>query len=420
MLYIKLSKNQLRKAVASALAAALLTLAFVPAALAQEGAGPVTMREAPPDATTFRLELVAGGFTRPLGLTNAGDDSGRLFLLEQGGVVHIIEGGEVLPQPFLDVSSLLPDDARGGGYSERGLMGMVFHPNYAENGRFFIHYTDQLGTSVIAEYRVSADPNTADPASERQLLRVDHPYRNHNGGQLAFGPDGYLYIAMGDGGSANDPLGHGQNPFSLLGTIMRIDVDNVAGNEPYSIPESNPFADGVDALPEIWAIGLRNPWRFSFDRATGDLYIADVGQNAWEEINFVAAGDRGGMNFGWNAYEGAHRLSGGAEPSPDMVPPVVEYGHGEGCSVTGGYVYRGEAIPELEGVYLYGDWCTGFVWGAYRDAAGAWQSVRLMQTQRSITSFGEDEQGELYLVDDGGRGDNQGSVLRFVPSDSGS
>ena len=385
----------------------LFALMIAPAASGQEE--PVVTRDAPPDPTAFRLEEVAGGFRRPLYLTHAGDGSGRLFVVEQGGKIWILQDGERLDAPFLDVSGLVSPEALGAGYTERGLLGLAFHPDYAENGRFFVHYTDQNGNTAVVEYAVSADdPNLADPGSARVIFQTDQPFGNHNGGQIEFGPDGDFYIALGDGGSAGDPLGNGQNRFSPLGKILRIDVDNAAGDAAYRIPEDNPFADGAEGLPEVWAYGLRNPWRFSFDRATGDLYIGDVGQGDWEEISFQAAGSAGGLNFGWNVVEGTHPFEGVA--APDMTPPIVEYSHADGCSVTGGYVYRGKAIPDLKGVYLYGDWCSGVLWGAYRDSAGAWQSVRLLETSRAISSFGEDEAGELYLVD------HNGPVLRFAPA----
>jgi glucose/arabinose dehydrogenase len=292
-------------------------------------------------------------------------------------------------------------------YTERGLLGLAFHPDYANNGLFFIDYTDQNGNSVIARYHVSADdPNKADPSSATQLLYVQQPFANHNGGDLAFGPDGYLYAAFGDGGSGGDPQGNGQNPSTLLGSILRLDVNAADG---YAVPDSNPFAGSGSARPEIWAWGLRNAWRFSFDRTTGDLYIADVGQNNWEEVNFQPASSAGGQNYGWNAYEATHVYSG-QPPASDVVMPILEYDHGGGrCSITGGYVYRGEQIPGLQGYYFYGDWCSGTIWAAQRDNAGDWSTTVSLQSGRQISSFGEDEAGELYLVDYGG------AVLRFEP-----
>jgi glucose/arabinose dehydrogenase len=308
---------------------------------------------------------------------------------------------------FLDVSDLVSREARGNSYTERGLLGLAFHPDYAENGLFFIDYTDQNGNTVVARYHVSADdPNQADPSSAVQLLYVQQPYANHNGGDMAFGPDGYLYIALGDGGSGGDPQGNGQNLRTLLGKILRLDVNVGDG---YVIPETNPFVGNDAARPEIWAWGLRNVWRYSFDRATGDLYMADVGQDQWEEIDFQPAASAGGENYGWNAYEATHIYSGQA-PAADVVMPVLEYEHTNGwCSVTGGYVYRGEQMPGLQGYYLYGDWCTGTIWAARQDNAGHWTAVISLESGRQISSFGEDEAGELYLVDYGG------TVLRFEP-----
>lgn len=378
-------------AVALALAGLIPTL---PAARAQ-GAG-------------FELESVASGFNRPLYLTHAGDGSGRLFVVEQGGVIWVLQDGQRLETPFLDVSDRISPEALGGGYSERGLLGLAFHPDYAENGVFFINYTDRNGTSVTSRYRVSADdPNRADPASEEQLLLVEEPFANHNGGHLAFGPDGYLYLGLGDGGSAGDPQNNAQNLGTLLGTILRLDVN---ADEGYAIPEDNPFVADENARPEIWAWGLRNPWRFSFDRETGDLYIADVGQNEWEEVNFQPASSPGGENYGWNAYE-ASQIYSGQPPAADPVMPIAEYSHSGtgGCSITGGYVYRGEALPALAGVYFYGDWCTGTIWSATAGEGGVWDAQVALESGRRISSFGEDEAGELYVVD------YDGEILRFAP-----
>jgi len=354
----------------------------------------------------YQLVEVASGFSRPLYVTYAGDDSGRLFVVEQSGKIRIIDGGTVLDTPFLDVSNLISREATGGGYTERGLLGLAFHPNYAENGVFFIDYTDQNGSVVLARYQVSADdPNQADPNSAQQLLYVQQPYANHNGGHLAFGPDGTLYVSLGDGGSGGDPQGNGQNSGTLLGTILRLDIDVAEG---YGIPDDNPFVGSDTIRPEIWAWGLRNVWRFSFDRDTGDLYLADVGQNQWEEVNFQPAASSGGENYGWNVYEGTHTYSN-QQPASDVVMPVVEYDHSNGrCSVTGGYVYRGSELSGLEGYYLYGDWCTGTIWAVQPDG-DVWQPVVSLESGRQISSFGEDEAGELYLVD------YAGSVLRFAP-----
>lgn len=368
-------------------------------------------RVAAQESFSFRLVTVADGFRRPLLVAHAGDGSGRLFVVEQGGIIRVIKDGAVLTEPFLDVSELVSPAARSNDYTERGLLGLAFYPNYAENGLFYVNYTDRSGNTVVARYTVSPDnPNRADPESAAPLLYVPQPYSNHNGGHMAFGPDGYLYISLGDGGSGGDPQGNGQNLGALLGKILRIDV-NV--DEGYAVPPDNPFLNRSDARPEIWAWGLRNVWRFSFDRETGDLYLADVGQNRWEEINFQPASSPGGENYGWNAYEGAHVYSG-QPPASEVVMPVLEYDHRNGwCSVTGGFVYRGESIPALQGYYLYGDWCTGTVWATQTDSGEAWQAAIVMESGRQISSFGEDEAGELYLVD------YEGAVLRLEPVTSG-
>jgi glucose/arabinose dehydrogenase len=316
-----------------------------------------------------------------------------LFIIEKVGRIRVWQAGGIVEFPFLNISERV-----GSSGNEQGLLGLAFHPNYAENGLFFVNYTDNNGDTVIARYRVTADPNIADPSSEVVLLRVDQPFGNHNGGVLAFGPDGYLYAGLGDGGSAGDPRGNAQSLNTLLGKILRLDVDSA---EPYAIPADNPFGD------EIWAYGLRNPWRMSFDSATGDLYIGDVGQGQWEEIDFVSAGTPGGINFGWDYLEGTHPFEGNPPAEAQFVPPVAEYSHGQGCSVTGGYVYRG-AMPEWNGVYLYGDYCSGTVWGLIR-SDGGWQEQVLFDALGNITSFGQDESGEVYIIIDGGQ------ILRLAP-----
>lgn len=342
-----------------------------------------------PDPDRYRWNLVADGFRNPVGLANADDGSGRLFVLEQAGIIRVMAGGEALREPFLDIS------AQVGCCGERGLLGLAFHPEYERNGFFYINYTDLNGDTVIARFTISADPNRADPQSETRLLFVPQPYPNHNGGEVTFGPDGYLYLGLGDGGSAGDPQGHGQNPGALLGKILRLDVD---GGEPYAIPPDNPFAEGGGA-PEVWAYGLRNPWRFSFDEPSGDLYIADVGQNAWEEIDFLPAGSPAGANFGWNYREGSHPFEGQPPEGLELIDPVAEYDHSLGCSVTGGFVYRGESLPAWQGVYLYGDYCSGLLWGLLRGEDGAWQERLLYETGARLSSFGEDERGEIYFSD---------------------
>jgi glucose/arabinose dehydrogenase len=328
--------------------------------------------------------------TRPVDLQP--DGSGRLFVIEKVGRIRIIENDQLLEAPFLDISERVGSDG-----NEQGLLGLVFHPQYAENGRFFVNYTDTNGDTVLARFQVSSDPNLADPNSETELLGVNQPFPNHNGGGLAFGPDGYLYAGLGDGGAAGDPMGNAQKTDTLLGKILRLDVDSA---EPYAVPADNPFGN------ENWAYGLRNPWRLSFDKSTGDLYIGDVGQGQWEEIDFLTAGSPGGANFGWDFREGAHDYEGGGPEG--MIDPVAEYSHAEGgCSVTGGYVYRG-AMPEWNGIYLYGDYCTGMIWGLIQ-SEGGWQKQQLFDLDVTITSFGQDALGEVYLVSD------NGDILRLGP-----
>jgi glucose/arabinose dehydrogenase len=279
------------------------------------------------------------------------------------------------------------------GGNEQGLLGLAFHPDYEHNGFFYVNYTRGGGDTVIARYQVSADQNMSDPASEVKLLEVNQPFPNHNGGVVAFGPDGFLYLGLGDGGAAGDPFGNAQSLTTFLGKILRIDVDS---GDPYTVPIDNPFMTG-NVAHEIWAYGLRNPWRFSFDRATGDLFIADVGQGDWEEVDVLPGGSAGGANFGWDYREGAHDYAGDAPAG--LIEPVAEYSHSEGgCSVTGGDVYRGPSLPEWQGIYLYGDFCSGLIWGMIR-SGDSWQAPILFDTAFGISSFGEDEAGELYLAD---------------------
>lgn len=340
-----------------------------------------------PDPGEYQWSPVTSNLEKPVGLVHAGDGSGRLFIIEQAGEVRILQNGELSSAPFLDIRDRVNDNA-----SEQGLLGLAFHPQYPQNGYFFINYTDSRGDTVIARYRVSADPNLADPASEEIILTITQPYGNHNGGHLAFGPDGYLYIGTGDGGSANDPEGNAQNLNTLLGKMLRINVDHF----PYSIPADNPFGD------EIWAYGLRNPWRYAFDQLTGDLYVGDVGQNIWEEVDFLPTNAPASANFGWDLREGSHPFEGTVSEGMTLVDPVAEYDHSSGCSVTGGEVYRGN-MPEWQGIYLYGDFCSGLVWGLLRQADGSWSNTLLFETGTNISSFGLDQRGEIYLVHHGGQ-----------------
>jgi glucose/arabinose dehydrogenase len=348
-----------------------------------------------PDPAMYQWEKALSGFTRPVFLTGAGDGSGRIFIETQTGVIYVVKDGVILETPFLDVSGQSSGPRSSSGYSERGLLGLAFHPHFAQNGYFYVNYTDLDGNTVIARYTAPPGTDQADPQSEVRLVQVDQPYPNHNGGMLAFGPDGYLYIGLGDGGSAGDPLGNGQSLQTLLGKILRIDVDQ---GDPYAIPADNPFASG-GGKPEIWSYGFRNPWRFSFDALTGDLYIGDVGQDQWEEVDFLNAGSPGGGDFGWNYREGMHSYKGEPPSGLQLIEPVAEYNHSLGCSITGGVVYRGMNLPEWQGVYLYGDYCSGSVWGLLRTSDGTWQNQLLFSTGYSISSFGVDESGEIYLLD---------------------
>ena len=352
----------------------------------------------------WRLELVLDGITG--GTTDlqapAGDD--RLFLVTKDGLIRIISDGAFEPEPFLDIRDIVRKDA-----SERGLLGMAFHPGYADNGRFFVFYTDLDGHSQVVEYRVRAgDPDRADPASARAVITFEQRPTSptHKGGQLQFGADdGYLYIAVGDGGGGGDPFGHGQNSFTELGTIVRIDVDR---GDPYTVPPGNPFADGADGLAEVWAYGLRNPWRFSFDE--GRIYIGDVGQVTWEEIN-VADAAVGGINYGWATMEGPDCLDGADCDKTGLFVPQVAYGRDDGVSVIGGYVYRGSAIPEMSGRYFYSDfksdWIRTFVFDGELREHYDWS--RAVPRPRFVWSFGVDGHGELYVL---GRWD----VWKVVPN----
>lgn len=330
------------------------------------------------------------GLSGPTAIENAGDV--RLFVTEKQGRIQIVRNdGSIDPVPFLDITDRV---LSSGG--EQGLLGLAFHPLYPSNGYFYVNYTDLNGDTVVSRFTISPDPDLADPASEQILLGFAQPYSNHNGGDLAFGPDGYLYISTGDGGSGGDPQNYAQNPLTLLGKILRIDVD--AGS-PYGIPADNPFVSDPGVLDEIWALGLRNPWRFAFDSVTGDFWIADVGQSVSEEINFQPAASSGGENYGWRCYEGTFPYNTtGCNPPENYVFPVFEFLHPDHCSVTGGVVYRGTNYPELDGHYFFTDYCSGNLWSLSPDGQGGWTVHDYGMFSSFISSFGIDFNGEIYAV----------------------
>lgn len=357
-----------------------------------------------PQGSGARLLEMASGLSFPLYLTAPPGDATRLFIVEKTGTIRIVKDGTLLATPFLDISG----QVSGGG--EQGLLGLAFDPNYASNGRFFVHYTDPDGNTRLSNFQVSANPDIANAGSEQVILTATQPYPNHNGGQLVFGPDGLLYLGLGDGGSGGDPQGRAQDRSDLLGSILRLDVQ--AGSS-YSVPPDNPFIGQAGVRPEIWSYGLRNPWRFSFDRGTGDLYIADVGESRFEEVDVSpAAGGAGkGINYSWNIMEGNHCFSTGQCDRNGLTSPPHEYTHSQGCSITGGYVYRGSAIPALQGLYFFADFCQGWV-RSFRYIGGVATELtdwRVLQPGGSITSFGEDAAGELYLMTSSGR------VFKIVP-----
>jgi glucose/arabinose dehydrogenase len=345
-------------------------------------------------------------------IVNAGDGSDRLFLVEQSGRIFIHDRGEDVETPFLDIR----DRVESSG-NEQGLLSLAFAPDYATSGYFFVWYTAPGGDTRLCRFRVGADPDTADPGSETLILSVDQPYSNHNGGRLQFGPDGMLYLGLGDGGGAFDPTDSAQNGASLLGKLIRIDVDPAHGT--YAVPPDNPFVGDATVRDEIWALGLRNPWRMAFDSGSGDLYIADVGQNQFEEVNFQPAGSAGGENYGWDVMEASQCVSGGCD-STGLTLPVAEYDHDLGCSVSGGEVYRGNAYPNLQGRYLFGDYCSGRIWSLLRTGP-QWDLGLLADTSFNISTFGRAEDGSVYLADRAGGiyllsdGDPAPEVFRINP-----
>jgi glucose/arabinose dehydrogenase len=344
-----------------------------------------------PDPSGGGLELVADGLDAPLLVTYAPGDTERIFVVEQTGRIRVVRNGTLLTEPFLDIAS---QTSTGG---ERGLLGLAFHPAYAANGFFFVNHTDANGDTRIVRFFAGASADRADASSLEVVLVVPQPFGNHNGGHLAFGPDGMLYVGMGDGGSGGDPLGHGQNRATLLGSMLRMDVDAL----PYSIPPDNPFVADATAAPETWAYGLRNPWRFSFDRTLGDLWIADVGQNRLEEVSFQPAASTGGENYGWARLEGSDCFATDPCDATGTVLPVYEYATADGCAITGGYRYRGSAIPAFQGLYFFGDFCTGRIRSIPSPDArpgDAFDHSDAFGTVPGLSSFGEDAAGELYVV----------------------
>jgi glucose/arabinose dehydrogenase len=354
----------------------------------------------PPPAgqDSLTLRLVAQGLSAPVFLTAPRSDSARLFVVEQGGRVRIIRNDTLTSEVFLDLRGRV---STGG---EQGLLSIAFHPDYAANGYVFASYTNTQGDTRLVRFRVSADPESLDATSGDTILALDQPYANHNGGLIAFGPDGYLYVGLGDGGSGGDPQNHGQDLTTLLGSLLRLDVD---GALPYTVPGTNPFVGHATARPEIWAYGLRNPWRFSFDRVAHDLYIADVGQGTREEVSVQPAASAGGENYGWRIMEGSTCYGGGGCNPAGLVLPVVDYENGaDGCAVTGGYVYRGPALPAFAGLYFYADYCSAWI-RSFRYSNGQiqdhWDWSGRLTPLGSVSSFGEDARGELYVVAHNGR-----------------
>ena len=356
----------------------------------------------PPPAGGLGLADI-GTFSFPVLVTSPAGDDTRIFVVEKGGTIRIVKQGTPLAAPFLDLRGKVSTG------SEQGLLGLAFHPGYATNGLFVVDYTDQAGNTKVSVYRTSTDPDRADPATEQIVLSVDQPFSNHNGGMVAFGPDGQLYVGMGDGGSGGDPQGNGQKRSTLLGKMIRL---GISASGQVSVPSDNPFVGQSGTRPEIWSLGLRNPWRFSFDRVTGDLYVGDVGQNAIEEIDAVTPAAGKGANFGWNTMEGKSCYGAGSCSQQGLVLPVLDYPHSDGaCSVTGGYVYRGAAITGLAGTYFYADYCRGWV-RSFRLVNGAVTDEREwsdLAPNGQITSFGQDASGELYLMTAAGR------VAKIVP-----
>ncbi|MEY2598358.1 MAG: hypothetical protein RLZZ244_2032 [Verrucomicrobiota bacterium] len=431
----------------SSLPLASVFLATASVVSAQEGPAPVQPGGKLPNPVSIQLVKVADGLVDPIHVTSPKDGSGRLFVCERNGVVRVVKDGKVLPKPFLDIK-----DKTLSSFLEEGLFAIEFHPKFKENGLFYVSYSDLWfnGATMLVEYKVSAkNPDRADPESARVIMQIDFPYCNHHGGKMAFGPDGYLYIGVGDGGWEGDVISAGQDLHTWLGKMLRIDVNTSTPDRAYGIPKDNPFITplqqmtlfGVSELqfsklhpkakPEIWAYGIRNPWTFSFDRQTGDLFIADVGQNHWEEVNFQPANSKGGENYGWKFMGGSHpfpiELEKQGAPRVGILP-IAEYSHvDQGICVTGIGVYRGKTYPSLNGTYFVSDWGSGKVWGMQRDTAGKWHMQELLDLDTPLrpTSGGEDEEGNLYVThataNYGGPVDpavsEKGALWKIVPAD---
>ncbi len=360
---------------------------------------------------------IANGFTKPVYVCQPPGENDRLFVLEQKGIIKIIKNGKTVRKPYADLRNRIHNPITPG--DERGLLGLAFHANYQNNGFVYINYSDKNDHTIVSRFRIANDPDRLDTKSEKVLIKLKQPFSNHNGGHMEFGPDGYLYISVGDGGKWGDPYNNAQNLENLFGKILRIDVDT---GDPYAIPDDNPFINNEDVKGEIWLYGLRNVWRFSFDRETGDMYLGDVGQDLWEEIDFVVADKAGGQNFGWRVMEGNHCYNPPEDCEPTGVLPIFEYPNDanymkiltgmdepnvDGCSVTGGYVYRGSAIPGFQGTYIFADYCSGNIWtfkeknGIATEFQNRTEEINLGggEFTNYISSFGEDNNGELYIVD---------------------
>jgi len=378
--------------------------------------------------------LIADGYKKPVFITSYPNNAKLLYIVEQAGLIKIINDGKKLSRPFFDINKRVVNPNRPG--DERGLLGFAFHPNHTNNGKFYINYMDNDGNTIISEFSTNSELR-ADHKSERIILKLKQPYGNHNGGDIQFGPDGYLYISIGDGGKAGDPLNAGQDLSSLFGKIIRIDIEQ----KPYGIPKSNPFFGQKDKREEIWAWGLRNVWRFSFDKQTGDKYLADVGQNKWEEVNFEPASSKGGLNYGWRIMEANHCYDPKENcPTEGLIKPIIEYPNDanhpafafriieelsfsetdvEGCSVTGGYVYRGQKIKSMQGQYIFGDYCSGNIWtlkvvnGKAINFKNRTEEINIGGGEFTtyISSFGQDSDGEIYIID------YNGGIYKLIESD---